>query len=336
MKAETRMTPPLMAQALDEVVRWREGQADGARARLEEITGEQQRLSEDVAELQRQIATLEGLADRVRQDVAELPKLERARTRAAVDKGLDAEAEVVRSRDSLLRVAQDRRDERVSALLGQPDVARLIEEFEQFQEAEATLNLLPDGYRKAIEAHHQSVRERLRPLMEAAQSPLEPYAEEFVAVSVIGSISPPQGQVEALAVLLPVPFAVFEEGAERGEDLACLLAYRLIAVIGATLAEVGQPDATVQYADYRGLLAIQVWFGDDSPRSDLREAFTSQLDRAREQSTELAAAGIEIYTIWLDPEVIAGTEDEGDPETHVDAPAIGGGPMDDETPQVEA
>jgi hypothetical protein len=234
MKAETRIAIPRIAQALDEVGRWRDAEVEARRARLVEIRGEQARLGEDIAELQRQISTLDDLAARVRQEEDALPAQERARTRKAVDSGLDAEAELVRTRDDVLRLAQEQRDERVATILSQPDVARLIEEYEQFQEAEATLSLLPEGYRRAIEAHHQGVRDRLRPLMEAAQAPLQAYDGTPVSVSVIASISPASGPCEALAILLPVPFSVYEEGAERGEDLACLLAYRMVSVIGAT------------------------------------------------------------------------------------------------------
>lgn len=336
MKADTRIAQPRIAQAIDEVVRWRDAEVEARRARLAEIRGEQARLGEDIAELQRQISTLDDLAARVRQEESALPAEERARTRKAVDSGLDAEAELVRTRDDVLRLAQEQRDERVASILSQPDVARLIEEYEQFQEAQATLSLLPDGYRRAIEAHHQGVRDRLHPLMEAAQAPLPPYDGAPVSVSVIASISPAEGPSEALAVLLPVPFAVYEEGAERGEDLACLLAYRMVSVIGATLHQLGRSDATVQYSDYRGLLAIQVWFGEKGPQGDLRATFTANLDRARQQATELAAAGIEACIVWLDPEVITGGEDDNDPETHVDEPTAGMESTVDDSSQVEA
>lgn len=318
MTADSRVGLPRMAQAFDEVRRWREARQREAEARLAEVRGEQERLRADIAELQRQVQTLDELAARVSAEAAGLGEEERRRTRQAVQHGLQAEAEVIRRRDALLRQALDRREERVGALLAQPDIARLIEEYEQFQEAEATLSMLPEGYRRAILAHHETVKERLRPLMDAVQAPLAPHDGDTESITILASMSPSPSSVETLVVILPVPFAVFEEGSDRAEDLATAVAYRLVGVVSASLAQVGQPDAMMQYLDYQGLLALQVWFGEDRPRGDLRDAFTDQLDRAREQAAELHAAGVELYTAWMDPEVLSEAEDEADGQGRVD------------------
>lgn len=328
MAADSELNLPRLVQALEEVARWREGQETAARARRDEIDGERERLLADIRELERQIETLGGLATRVDEELAQLPRLETSRTRKAVDDGLDAESEVIVRRDAALAAALKRRDDRVAELLGQPDVSRLVEEYEQFQEAEPTLNLLPDGYRKAILAHHESVKERLRPVMEAAQAPLQAWSGERDAVTVVASVNPDQGPPEVLAVLLPVPFAVYDDWSDRNEDLASLLAYRVVGAIGATLSALGAPDASIQYVDYRGHLAIQVWLQDQSIQGDLRELFGSQVDRMREDASELAAVGLELYTAWLDPAVVTSgdaedEEESGESETSLDGPTAG-------------
>lgn len=322
MTADSRVSLPRMAQAFEEVRRWREARQRETEARLAEVRAEQERLRADIVDLQRQIETLDELAARVAAEAASLGGEERRRTREAVQQGLQAEAEVIRRRDALLRQALARREERVGALLAQPDIARLVEEFEQFQEAEATLSMLPEGYRRAILAHHETVKERLRPLMEAVQAPLAPHDGDAESITILASMSPSPSSVETLVVILPVPFAVFEEGSDRAEDLATAVAYRLVGVVSASLAQVGQPDAMMQYLDYQGLLALQIWFGEDRPHGDLREIFTEQLDRAREQATELHAAGVELYTAWMDPEVLSEGADDEDGQARADV--VGG------------
>lgn len=352
MAVDSELNLPRLVQALEEVARWRDDQETLARARRAEIEAERERLRADVRELERQIQTLSELADHVDQELAGLPLRETRKTRQAVDIGIDAEAEVVQRRDALLAAAVKRRDDRVAELLAQPDVARLLEEFEQFQEAEASLNLLPDGYRKAILAHHETVKVRLQPVVEAAQASLPAHEGDRESLTVVASVNPADGtDPEVLAVLLPVPFAVHDDWAERAEDLAALLAYRVVGALGSTLREIGAPDAPMQFVDYRGHLAIQVWLGDEQTRGDLREIFAGQIDRMREDATELSAVGVDLYTAWLDPEVVTAGDDEGDgpadgDQTGDDGDDEGDGPtaasaedgvtLDDDTNPVEA
>lgn len=350
MAVDSELILPRLVQALEEVARWREDQESLARARRAEIEGERDRLLADVRELERQIQTLSDLADHVDTELAELPGRETRKTRQAVDVGIDAEAEVVLRRDAILAAVLKRRDDRVAELLAQPDVARLLEEFEQFQEAESTLSMLPEGYRKAILAHHETVKARLQPVVDAAQAALPSYSGECEAVTVVASVNPDGDQApEVLAILLPVPYAVHEAWSERAEDLSALLAYRVVGALGATLREVGATDAPMQFVDYRGHLAIQVWLGDQEIEGDLREVFGAQIDRMREQASELGAAGLDIYTAWLDPAVVTASEDEDEPDSAADeddgegegdgptaASADEGASLDDDTNSVEA
>lgn len=317
MSSDSDLNLPQLVQALDQVARWREAQEATSRARLDDIASERQRLEADIEDLQRQIQTLADLAGQVDAELAELPVQETQRTRAAVDAGIDAEVAVVTQRDRLFGLALKAREDHVAELLAQPDVARLVEEYEQFQEAEPTLGMLPEGYRNAILAHNENVKERLRPVMEAAQAPLHVDSGEADAITVVASLNPETGPAEALAVLLPVPYAVHDEWGDRPEDLASLLAFRVVGAIGATLNALGAPDAPVQFADYRGNLAIQVWLGDEETEGDLKEIFVAQIDRMREEAAELAAVGLELYTAWLDPEVVT-AQDVGDDEDDED------------------
>jgi len=334
MQSESDIILPRVVRALEEVSRWREAQAGAAQARLDEVDAERQRLEADIRDLQGQVETLAELEEQIQAEVAVLPIEETHRTRAAVEAGIDAEASVLIERDEVLAQAIKAREDRVAQLLAQPDMEQLVEEFEQFQELEPTLANLPVGYRKAMLAHHQTVRAQLQPVMDAAQAPLAQADLPTEAVTIIASLNPAQGRPEALAVLLPVSFETYQGWADRTEDLGALVAYRLMGAVGATLQAVGASDASVQFADYRGLLAIQVWLGDQEVQGDLKEVFGAQIDRMRDEALELHTVCLELYTAWLDPRVVAASDDDddtdlGDEDSHVepDAGALTGSAM---------
>lgn len=313
--AEHDQTLPRLVQALDEVSQWRESQEQSARARLDEIASEQERLEADIAELQRQVAELDGLRESVQSTQQDLPAQELSRTRAAVEAGVLEEAESLAVLDEAYGRALKAREEHVATLLAQPEMAQLVEEYEQFQAVEPTLANLPQGYRDAILAHNESVQRRLQPVFAAAAAPLAPADVQPSAVTVVASLNPAEGVPEALALILPVTYQVYEDWSERGEDLRAILAFRVVAALGAALDTVGAADAAVQYADYRGLLAIQVWFGDQAPSGDLREALSTELDRLGQEAVELTAVRLELFSAWLDPQVVSGAdEDEEEPD----------------------
>lgn len=312
--AESDQTLPHLVQALEGVARWRESQEHAAQVRLEEIGDDRERLEADIEELRRQLAELDKLRLDVEADQVRLASKELRRTREAVESGVDQEAAVLAGLEERYAAALKGRDERLAALLAGDDVARLVDEYEQFRSLEPTLASLPKGYRDAVLAHNESVLRRLEPIFEAASAPLQASDLEPTAITIVASLNPDSGPPEALALILPVTFAVYEDWANRNEDLRAVLAYRVVAALGAALEQVGVPDAAVQYADYRGLLAIQVWFGESAPSGDLREALVREIERLADEASELQAVGLELYTAWLDPRVVTGAEDDEAPE----------------------
>ncbi|RME23012.1 MAG: hypothetical protein D6798_14425 [Deltaproteobacteria bacterium] len=310
MPEDSEQILPRLVQALEGVSRWRQEQEEAARARLARINDERQRLRADIEQLEREIETLGDLELKVQAELDELPRHVHQRTRAAVDEGINADAEVLAERDGLYAAALKAREDAVAELLADPDIARLVEEYEQFQQVEPTLANLPAGYRDAILAHHDSVQRRLQPVLEVAQAPLQPVDAERAAVTLVASLNPMEGSPEALALILPVPFDIYEDWTERNEDLAAVLSYRIIAATSAALAQVGVPDVAMQYTDYQGKLAVQVWFGDDAPQGDVREALDAQLEALADQAGELRAVGLDLYTAWLDPRVVTGEDDD--------------------------
>jgi hypothetical protein len=208
-------------------------------------------------------------------------------------------------RGDLYRDARSQREQQLEALAQDPEIARLVEEYEQFVEVEPTLSLLPSGYRKAILSHHEAVRRRLQPLFDAIDRELDPIDAEPAAVSVLASLAQEADCPVALVFIMPVKFEVYRDWSKAGEDLPALLAYRVIGAISGALDEVDCGDAAIRYTEIDGQLAMQVWLGDsDGPSGGLRAAVRHRFHALREQSSELKSMLMTLHLAWVDPGVI--------------------------------
>jgi hypothetical protein len=124
-------------------------------------------------------------------------------------------------------------------------------------------------------------------------------------VGVLVSAQPPAGPTQALLVVLPAPYSVYEEGTHRPEDLATWLSYRAVSAVHELLVSVGAVDATVRFASLHESLAIQVWLGEAPGGGDLREPVMEHLGTAFEAAPELHSAGLEVYAVWIAPDLLA-------------------------------
>ena len=140
----------------------------------------------------------------------------------------------------------------------------------------------------------------------AANDAPPPLALAPLGVAVLAATEPADGVPEGLLVVLPVPHAVFTDWKSRREDLATQLTYRLIAAVFRVLGSVGAADAPVNYQEVYGNLAVSVWLGDHKVEADLREHILEAISTAYEEATELWAAGVEVYAVWVRAELLAG------------------------------
>lgn len=306
---EEQGLPPIL-KGIDEVGQWRRERLGEIHRKQAEIDRERVRLDADIAELARQIEVLGTLRAETEEHEAALPADEVRRNRDALLSGLGAERSLVEARADVLQQAGKAREERVARLMEDSEIARLITEFEQYREVEPTLESLPAGYRNAILAHHNTVRVRLEPVFDAVAAELPATDAPAAAFTVVAAVDPLEGVPEALALIIPVNHEVASRWAERGEDLSSMIAYRIIGAVSGALADAGVADAPIQHSDYEGCLAIQAWLGDNQPRSDIKEALAARFDRLREEAAELRTTNLDVYLIWVSPDVVAPNEDE--------------------------
>ncbi len=289
---------PALLRMLDEVASWRDRVGLEADEALTAIAAEERAARRDLEEAQRRHGALLAIRREEEERLGTLEEEALRRKRASVRNALLEDRSLLEDRAAALGELQARREADLSARLDDPDMAPFVEEYLEAQAAaggaqESELLLSPE------------TATRLAPFIVAAHAPPEPLTAPPVGVGVLVSADPPVGSPEALVMVLPVPWAVYAEGTLRAEDLCTWLAYRLVGSLYQLLTDLGAAHAPVRFSDLQGNLAVQVWLGDHPLEEDLRERVLEGIAAAVDGAAELEAAGVEVYAVWLTPDLLA-------------------------------
>lgn len=300
---------PAVIAVLNEITSWK-SHADGEyAASISEIEREEDAARRAIEEAQRQLVALAALRREVQEKHAAAAEETERRESAALREGLQTDKALLTERAAALEAAITAREAILQKQLEDPDIAAAVTEYEKFVEVEPTLAALPPSYRKAILDHHDKVRRRLEPVIQASNAGPPDLGLGVQGVGVLFAADPPDSVPEALVVVLPVPFAIYRDWAERKEDLSAQLAYRTVAAVSRCLNAVNAGAAPIQYSELHGCLAIQVWLGDCDIQGELNDRALEEIGAVREEAEELRAAGIELYGLWVRPALLA--EEEG-------------------------
>lgn len=299
---------PAVIAVLEEIAQWKSRADLEFSTSMAEVDREEDGARRAIEEAQRQLLALATLRAELRDKHGQVAMEAERRERAALREGLSTDRGVIEARAAALDAAIGARDADLQRQLQDPEVAAAVEEYEKFVEVEASLAALPASYRRAILDHHERIRRRLEPVIAASNAGPPPLGLEPVGVGVLFAVDPPDGTPEALVAVLPVPYSVCRDWAERKEDLASLFAYRVVAAVSRLLAAVGAGSAPIQYTELAGCLAVQVWLGDCEIVGDLNERALEEIDALREEAEELSAAGIELYGLWVRAAMLADEE----------------------------
>lgn len=299
---------PAILGVLDEISQWR-AQADDERQRaLQEVEREEETQRRAIEEAQRRLGALAALRIELDEKQIQVGAECHRREHRALRQGLAADQALLTERAARVLAATEARVAEIERRLAEPDLAAEVAEYETF-DAEAVA-ALPPGYRKAILAHHEEVRRRVDPLLAQLNAGPPAVEAEPAGICVLFATDPPEGPPEALVAVLPVPFAVYRDWAERPEDLCATLAYRVMAAVSRVLNAVDAATAPVQCLEVHGCLAIQVWLGDVEIRGELRERTLEEIEALREEAAELVAAKVELYGLWVRPGLLVEEEEE--------------------------
>jgi hypothetical protein len=285
---------------LDEAVAWRDRVCGEAEAALALVTSEEQVARRVMVESQRQHAALVAIRREEEERLSALEESALQRKRSCVRQAMIQDRGLLEERAARLSDAWARRDADLGH--GLDDVALLsaVRQYVELQESAAS--------GEAVEVEAQlapSARRVLEPYLDAAALPPPRLDLAPVGVAVLVSADPPVGPSEALVMVLPVPWAVYAEGTLRAEDLCTHLAYRLVAALYSLLGAMGAAQAPVRFAELQGCLAVQVWLGDHAVEEDLRDRVLEAISAAVEEAPELEAAGVEVFAVWLTPDLLA-------------------------------
>ena len=308
MSPELSVPPQSLVQALEQAARERTREEQEIESALAEVAREEIQNRKSIDESYRRITALRLLRREFEERRESLNSASYRFEWAAVRDGLLADRSRFMRRVEDLRLASRARDERLAEEMRAPEIASALREFERFQaEVEPTLGAMPASYKRAIlETHERNLR-RLEPYIRALNSLTPKLDAPVQPVGVVACASPADGRPEALVVVLPVPFQVYREWATREEDLAAIFTYRIVAAVFRLLREIGAAEAPVEYFEVHECLALQVWLGDHVIRGDLREQALEHIGGAYESGPELVNAAVEVYGVWLRPELL--TED---------------------------
>ncbi|MFT5587463.1 MAG: hypothetical protein ACI9VR_005073 [Cognaticolwellia sp.] len=305
-------TPGLLA-ALEAVSSWREAQEEEAATQLAEVDAEELRLLHAIADLTKQSGALEGIREQIKLRTANLDQKEILRSHRALMDSLQADRHLLEERAAKLQEQSANDRIRAQAMLEDPELAEVVREYEGFAKVEEGLSKLPPSYRKAIQEHHNTVKRRLRPVLELLEGAARPLDAHTEAISLVASVEPVEGPPQALALVLPVDSGLYYEWEERPDNLSSQLAYRVVAAASELARRLGAPDAPITFTSVDGNLTVQLWLADHEIEGDLREAATGLLDVTAE-APDFGAAKIEVYALWLPPSVLSPPESDEDLE----------------------
>ncbi len=181
-----------LAEALDEVARWRAEELARHAAELGETDQEITSLKAAIVNLEQQLAARE----RSRQDLTErLPAvdaMEVERRYHAVFSALAVQAAAVGERSGRVDDAARERVSRLAATLASGDMAEAYEEYTQFKtQVEPTLKALPESYRKALAGHHEQVSAKVKLAVDEALSAPVTIDAEPLAIDVVYAVDAP-------------------------------------------------------------------------------------------------------------------------------------------------
>jgi len=304
-------TQPLLKRELGAIERWRSEQAEALDKTLVSLAAEEQELRERLAALQRSIESNAERQREIKREVASLPRQVVDRAHQALLDALKQDRGVVEARSNALQEVRELALLQLEEQLQEPEMAAAIEEFEKFREVEPVLGSLPPSYRQVVMDHHARLKARLAPLFAFAEGPREALDLEPATVMLAASLEAAEGRASAFALFLPIDHQVYRAWADRPEDLAAQLAYRIVAGVSRALERLGAPDAPVVYQDYSGCISIQVWLDDHDVEADVAAVVEESLVAGLAQAPELAQVRLGVQVAWVAPEIV-GPEEDGD------------------------
>lgn len=310
--------PSNLIQALQGVTEWRR-QRDQYFAETErEHSAKLRQLHQQIEKLHDEISQVETKQSETRGAVSELEGQEKQRRLTGILTGLGEDQECVKLRTPFYQRLITARNQRIQAIMDGEEMRANVMEYEQFLEVQDQLEHFPSTYQSAMLSHHKKIMQQLNPLFNAVSEPLGTVEIEHETIGIVAALDPEEGPPEAIAVILPVPFEVYQDLSVQDEGVEHLVAYRVVAAMSSMLKRCGVPDAAMYMESYRSFLSVHAWLGDSDVVADVKSAFQQELDKIHKVAAELRSLRLGIDVAWVETDVII-TESVEDAEAAASA-----------------
>lgn len=300
-----------VSKSLEETLVWRQNQEESFERKERELERQESDLQEEFRLLQEKIQAVQEQQKKTKKERSLLSAKEQQRKRQIIFEGLQAENEVLLSRSVDYKKIEETQQKNLENMLSIPEIAKKVEEYEDFLDKEDALAQLPASYRDAILAHHQHVRKDLKPVFDAMNSPL-PRSEELDPVTLTLQVfTEPftDEEITEIAVLFPVRFERYVNWQDDGGSLEDLLLFRVNGLLSGVLKKIGMPDASIQEEDLDGYMLLLMEITSEIS-GDVKMAFQSEVSRINRHSSELGVVGINLEPVFLASELIDFADEE--------------------------
>ena len=301
----------VVSKSLEETLVWRQNQEESFERKERELEREEADLQEEFRKIKEKIQSVQNLQEKTKNERAELSGKELQRKRQIIFEGLQNENEVLLNRSVEYTKIEEKQQKNLENMLSIPEIAKKVEEYEDFLDKEDALSQLPASYRDAILAHHQHVRKDLKPVFDAMNSPL-PRSEDLEPISLtIQIFMEPfsDEEVTEIAVLFPVRFERYVNWQDDRGSLEDLLLFRINGLLSGVLKKIGMPNASIQEEDLDGYMLLLMDITSEIS-GDVKMAFQSEISRINKLASELNVVGITLEPVFLASELIDFAEEE--------------------------
>ncbi|MBX2801710.1 MAG: hypothetical protein KTR31_28790 [Myxococcales bacterium] len=306
----------LVADALQEVERWRREEESRHTAELKETDDELRNLANAISNLEQQQQALARFRDDLLSKVASLPRRGLDRGHQTLFTVMREQSQALEKREAQVADATRKRLANLEATLRQSAVAPLVDEYRQFKVAvEPNLSSLPESYRSVVTQHHHRISERLQEHVHALLSvPVEIKAEPL-RVEVVYSVDAPEGTPELLVVVIPVSDRVHFGWVDRQDGLQTWLAARVVQAIHEAALGSGFSEVDPMAGGHMGLLAVEVdLVGAPGPFLTM---FEDRLAVLLSGAPELGGAAVLATASQVDADFVMPPEEEAAEEQEV-------------------
>jgi hypothetical protein len=295
---------------LEETQRWRQNQEESFERKERGLDREEKDLQAELKKLNHQIETVQKQQETATFERGLLSDQEINRKRQIIFAGLQAENEIIQERSSEYSKIEETQKNNLQNMLTIPEIAKKVEEYEDFLEKEEALTQLPESYRKAILSHHNHVRSDLDPVFSAMNTPLPRSDLEQTAVTIQVFTEPlPDEEITELVVILPVRFDRFLHWHDEDLSLEDLLLFRINGALSGVLKKVGMPKSVIREEDFDGFVLLHLSIVSEL-NGDIMIALESEIARINRHATELQVAQLSLDPVFLSSELIEFDDEE--------------------------